>query len=836
MYKIIWDTETRGIRLISHNTEETLGISPRPVFWEELELLKLYEFGWRYPKVKEPLMWAINKQYFYNGKLMFEAKDGNVYDDATIIFQPNIDKPITLEPVNLKEMLARNKDFMFLLESEAIEFIRDTYLQYVEANKNTKVIAANQLDYDILLEKAQKKHKRKMALIKEDCDSFDIIPLDTATTEDKRIYQTNKIDRFLASFSGGKDSQVVLDLCTRAIPSTDFEVIYSDTGYELPSSLSLYEDVKHHYTSLFPDLKFSTAKNHESVLNYWDKIGTPSDTHRWCCSVMKTAPLYRKLKIEGTNKQAKVLAFEGTRAEESVRRSKYERIGKGVKHSQVINARPILEWNTVEIFLYLFKYDLPINKAYRAGKPRVGCLICPFSSEWDDMIVNKKFPNELKPFLTKLEQLAIDRNIPNKEEYIKGHKWKLRASGKFMKAKTSVKFTSSSNSLTAKVIGAQEDFLTWIKTLGTPQVSNTPSGLIGEFRYKETVYSFEIIYDKSNKSNYKITINNIGDTTLIGLIKRVIYKTAYCIQCEACEVECPTGALSVHPKVTIDSIKCIHCLKCLTFHSKGCIVADSLSMPQTNKEKLTGISGYGTFGLREEWLDAYLRNKNDFWSENYLGKKQIPSLKAWLTHAGISDSKGNITPLGELLSELYQSMSHLVWEVIWTNLSYISPLVKWFIRNVDFDMKYSKSLLLSFYDEQYSEGHTTFKYSLDALYNTLNTSPVGSIFEQKVSLSKTEDFRKSHDSISEGGVIYSLYRYAEHHYTKSFRVKDLYESKSFTGLYSEFGTDKNIFEKILRSTSANSDILTADLTMGLDHITLNENYDSLKALKLITTP
>lgn len=38
--------------------------------------------------------------------------------------------------------------------------------------------------------------------------------------------------------------------------------------------------------------KFSLARNHDSVLNYWDKIGTPSDTHRWC-SVMKTAPLYR---------------------------------------------------------------------------------------------------------------------------------------------------------------------------------------------------------------------------------------------------------------------------------------------------------------------------------------------------------------------------------------------------------------------------------------------------------------------------------------------------------------------------------------------------------------
>lgn len=836
MYKAVWDIETRGIRLISYTSEEALGIIPRPVFWEELDLLRLRDFGWSFSNAKEPLMWACNKQYFYNGELMFEAKDANVYDDAKLIFQPDKESPIVLEPVDVNEMLSRNKDFMFLLESEAIEFIRDTYLQYMTANQSSKKVAANQLDYDILLERAEKKHKRKMALIKEDCDSFDIIPLDTANAEDKRIYQTSKIDKFLASFSGGKDSQVVLDLCTRAIPSTDFEVIYSDTGYELPSSLSLYEDVKKYYTNLFPDLKFSIAKNHESVLNYWDKIGTPSDTHRWCCSVMKTAPLYRMLKIEGTNKQAKVLAFEGTRAEESTRRSKYERIGKGVKHNQVINARPILEWNTAEIFLYLFKYNLPINEAYRAGKPRVGCLICPFSSEWDDMIVNKKFPNELKPFLTRIEQIAIDRNIPNKEEYVKGHKWKLRASGKFMNTKTSIAFTSSNNSLTAKVVGAQESFFTWIRTLGDSQFSSTPSGVIGEFRYKQTIYGFEIVYDKSNKSNYTITFNNIGDTTLIGLIKRVVYKTAYCIQCEACEVECPTGALSVYPIVKIDSTKCIHCLKCLTFHNKGCIVADSISMPQTNKEKLTGISGYGTFGLREEWLDAYFRNKNDFWSENYLGKKQIPSLKAWLFHAGISDSKGNITPLGELLSGLYQSMSHLVWEVIWTNLSYSSPLVKWFIRNVNFDTKYSKSLLLGFYDEQYAEGHTTFKYSLDALYNTLNSSPIGSIFEQKVSVSKTEDLRKSHNSISEGGIIYSLFRYAEHHYIKSFRVQDIYESESFTGLFSEFGTDKDVFEKNLRSFSTNSDILTADLTMGLDHITLNEDYDSLKALKLITTP
>lgn len=99
-------------------------------------------------------------------------------------------------------------------------------------------------------------------------------------------------------------------------------------------------------------MKFSLARNHDSVLNYWDKIGTPSDTHRWCCSVMKTAPLYRMLKT-GDGKQAKILTFDGVRAEESVRRSTYNRIGKGVKHNNVINASPILRWSAIEIFLYI---------------------------------------------------------------------------------------------------------------------------------------------------------------------------------------------------------------------------------------------------------------------------------------------------------------------------------------------------------------------------------------------------------------------------------------------------------------------------------------------------
>ena len=78
MYKITWDKETGGVQLHSRIVEGTLGISPRPVFFEELDLLGLDKLGWTYPHVEEPIMWAVNKQYWYRGVRLFDAK-GPIY-------------------------------------------------------------------------------------------------------------------------------------------------------------------------------------------------------------------------------------------------------------------------------------------------------------------------------------------------------------------------------------------------------------------------------------------------------------------------------------------------------------------------------------------------------------------------------------------------------------------------------------------------------------------------------------------------------------------------------------------------------------------------------------
>lgn len=696
MYKVEWDRKTGGVKLVNHITKDTLSVSPRPVFFEELDMLCLKDYGWTYPECKEPLMWACNKQYYYRGKNVFEVKGANIYDSPEVVFADGVRKR-DLQPVDMETMLKTNADAMFVVESEAIEFIRDTYSMYSTTKKTIARAKANELDYEALAARAEKKTKTKMAIVKEDCDSFDVMPLEKAKDAGKRVYQTTRIDKFLASFSGGKDSQVVLDLCTRAIPPEKFEVIYSDTGYELPPSLHMYQEIAQYYQKLYPKLKFSVAKNHASVLSYWDKIGTPSDTHRWCCSVMKTGPLYRMLKTED-NKQARVLTFDGVRAEESTRRAGYNRIGKGVKHSTVVNASPILHWNSAEIFLYLFRHSLPINPAYREGMTRVGCLICPFSSEWNDMISHYRYNENLKPFLDRIERNSINSGIKDVKEYIKEGNWKRRAGSRGLHFPSFLQIIEKKPHIIFNMTKPQKNVLTWLEAVAPYQLSETAEGYrLGELRYEKNIFKFDI---KQDKELISVKFYHILDhPVLVGLLKRVFYKATYCVDCTVCEVECPTGALSILPTPQIDNSKCIHCHKCLLFHEMGCIAAHSLAETGIQGEKSTNnmkLTGYNNFGMNSGWTDFFLSNTETYFEKNEHGlhpKEQLPNFVKWLVQAEILDDTRSkqLTPLGKELASIHLEYPELLWQIIWINLSYNSPIAKWYKENVEWETTFTQN-------------------------------------------------------------------------------------------------------------------------------------------------
>lgn len=479
-------------------------------------------------------------------------------------------------------------------------------------------------------------------------------------------------------------------------------------------------------------------------------------------------------------------------------------------------------------------HNLPINQAYRFGKPRIGCIFCPFGSPWDDMIVNRCYHDNLKPFLDRVEQIVSDRKIPNAEEYIKDRRWKLRASGTNVGNKTEVKIKLTPTEFIAVVTNPQKRIIDWLPTLGKVSGSFKDDVGSGIFSFEKLTYNFTIKKMASDKIQFSVQDND--NIKLRFYLRRVIFKTSYCINCESCEIECPTGALSTYPQVKIDTDKCIQCLKCIDYHQHGCIVADSLVTTMGTENNNSKISLYGTFGIQEGWVDEFLADPGSFWTDNTLGVKQVPSFKAWLKDAEIVDDKGKLTRLGNILASIREDSSTLLWEIIHINLCYNNPLMSWFIRDVKTSASVTRKelelMILDYYNNAFKP--TTITYALQALLQVFKYSPIGTEFRQlEANDAKATRFvRRPYDDLSPEATAYSIYKFAEFKAVDMVRVSDFYKPDEFYGVYREFGVSKNELLKKLRSLHSDANkVLTAELNMGLDHITIKSKFSAIDALE-----
>lgn len=848
MFRIIWDKDINGVLLKTNGNGDALNVSPRPVFHEELNLLGFNKnWNWKYPESNEPLLWALDRRYFYKGELVAEVKGGNIFDDP-IIKISDAGKNLKLKPIDIQKVVEKNQKLLFLLEQEAIEFIEQTYRTYSLKKIRRKAKANEEVDWALLAEIQEKNTKIKHAVVKQDCDSFDIIPLDSAKKNNKTVYLNTKIDQFIASFSGGKDSQVTLDLVSRVIPPDDFLVIYSDTGMEIPPSIEIWEKTKEYYNSVYPQLKFHLAHNPvKNTVELWEKFGLPSRIHRWCCTVAKTAPLYRDLKqLYGNGKQPNVLVFEGIRAEESSSRAKYDRkIGKNVKHSGVINASPIYYWNTTEVFLYIIKRNLLINEGYRQGLSRVGCAICPFSSEWSEFIVNKNYPENLNPFLESIKKQTITAGVKDVNDYIKSGKWKTRAGGQSISDQSSrVDFTVKGGILKAILTNPKEDILEWIKILGLISYQKKGNSYYsGEIKFNKIVCEFSIEIDKDKEVIKAFFSNLYNYPSIIGKVKRVLYKTAYCTHCLACEIECPTGALVVEPKVIVNSNKCVHCWKCIDFIDKACMMAKSLNITEGGikmTRKQGSLNRYEGFGIKENWIDQFFQNITNYFEidNNLGGNPQIRAFTNWLKDSEIiGKNTSDITEVGNMLKLLYLDNPLKAWEILWVNYSYNSLIIKWYVENIPFNSVYSKDdldeLLRMNYQDLQPRTRSNALNSILYLFKYSNLSKIKVGSNEKKG-STTYVTKMPYDDLCLTTAAYSLYRYANNKNRYNLTISELYVPDQKNGIYKEFGVSKERFKNILRTLQENKNgIVKVDLVMGLDNISLREDLTYTEVLKLL---
>lgn len=786
MYRVAWDPILNGVLLVNGNKDCKAVAPPRPVFHEELDLMGFDNF-WTYPRGDAPLLWAIGRKYYYKGELVAEAKGGNIYSPPQIVLTEK-GQNLELEFIDIGAVVDKNKDALFVLENEAMDFVEHTYNVY----------------------------RKKDSL-------------------------------FVVSYSGGKDSQVVLDIVTRVIPPSDLLVVFSDTTMEISHTYENVRKTKVDYERRFSGLKFYIAEPPKKAIDFWREFGPPSVKQRWCCTVVKTAPFHKILKehiLGGRDSEhggyKKIVVFEGVRSDESSVRSKYERIRGNRKSFYQINAEVIHNWNSTEVFLYLFSRNLNINKGYRYGLDRVGCSVCPFASSWNESILYKIERRALVDFAEVIRDYGRSLGVSDKDisGFIADGQWKKRAGGRGVNTNgTALHFFFEGNKMVATLNKPRGDFLTWAKTIGDLHYrTESEAKIVGEIRIRSETLPFTI--ERDGKSE-KISINTGNNPIIKELLKKVLYKSTYCVRCGACVEECPTGALIINSFISLDTSLCTHCANCLNFAEKGCLAAKSLSTYGGAKPMKTdriATSKFQNFGLRREWLVFFLRNLDDWLSKNNLGNRQVDSLKTWLRSCELLE-RDKPADISRLLGKIIDVDESFVWAIVWTNLYHNENLIKWYLDTFDWGVTLSrKDLLGRLLQDDPNSKERTAKNTISSLFNLFDSSPIGQDFRLGlVEKRSAERYLKKigTDDIHPLAIAYCLYRAAENLGRRDFTISELYSKEFKGGPYKLFGISRSKLEGVLRGLQEDRDgILRVDLVADLDNIYLRDDLSSSDILKL----
>ena len=207
------------------------------------------------------------------------------------------------------------------------------------------------------------------------------------------------------SFSGGKDSTAVLHIARKAGVEKAF---FIDTGIEFPETIAF--------------VRSQGVDIIQRAGDFWqaaEKAGPPAKDNRWCCKLLKLHPL--KLYLADTGP---CVTVQGNRWYESWNRAGLDETSQNPANPLQLNISPIRNWRALEVFLYLWWQEVPLNPLYDLGLERIGCYLCPamLESEFEDL--KKIQPEAAARWTAFLERWGAKKGFP--EAYASCGLWRWR--------------------------------------------------------------------------------------------------------------------------------------------------------------------------------------------------------------------------------------------------------------------------------------------------------------------------------------------------------------------------------------------------------------------------
>jgi phosphoadenosine phosphosulfate reductase len=170
-----------------------------------------------------------------------------------------------------------------------------------------------------------------------------------------------------ASF-GAPEGMVLLDMMHKLDPTS--RVFVLDTGRLAQATHDLVDRVRDHYGKqvemLFPRAEDVQEMVRDNGVNlFYDSL----EKRKLCCRIRKVEPMRRHL--------ATLDAYvTGLRRDQNVTRSDTKKVLIDDSYRGIVKLNPIADWTQDEVWQYVRKHDVPVNRLHQSGYPSVGCEPC----------------------------------------------------------------------------------------------------------------------------------------------------------------------------------------------------------------------------------------------------------------------------------------------------------------------------------------------------------------------------------------------------------------------------------------------------------------------------